>query len=240
MRAQTYDHWELCIADDASTDPQVAALLEAAATEDSRIRWVRRPVNGHISEASNSALALAGGDWVALMDHDDLLAPDALLRVAHVLHADPAARMVYSDEDKIDATGRRYNPYFKPDWNPELFCSQNMFSHLGVYRRALVLEVGGFRKGFEGAQDYDLALRCIERIDPAAGAAHPARALPLARASPRARPSRPAPNPMPRLRANGPSTSTSSASAWPRAARARRTATAPGWRRLPGGRRCRW
>jgi O-antigen biosynthesis protein len=166
VRAQTYDHWELCIADDASTDPQVAALLEAAAAEDSRIRWVRRPVNGHISEASNSALALAGGDWVALMDHDDLLAPDALLRVAHVLHADPAARMVYSDEDKIDATGRRYNPYFKPDWNPELFRSQNMFSHLGVYQRALVLEVGGFRKGFEGAQDYDLALRCIERIDP--------------------------------------------------------------------------
>jgi glycosyltransferase involved in cell wall biosynthesis len=166
VRAQTYDRWELCIADDASTDPQVAALLEAAAAEDSRIRWVRRPVNGHISEASNSALALAGGDWVALMDHDDLLAPDALLRVAHELRAHPEARMVYSDEDKIDAAGRRYNPYFKPDWNPELFRSQNMFSHLGVYQRALLLEVGGFRKGFEGAQDYDLALRCIERIDP--------------------------------------------------------------------------
>ncbi|WP_256327415.1 glycosyltransferase family 2 protein [Variovorax sp. EL159] len=166
VRAQTYAHWELCIADDASTDPQVTEILDACAREDARIRWVRRPVNGHISEASNSALALAGGEWVVLMDHDDLLTPDALLRVAHELRTHADARMIYSDEDKIDATGRRYNPYFKPDWNVDLFLSQNMYSHLGAYQRALVLEVGGFRKGFEGAQDYDLALRCIERIAP--------------------------------------------------------------------------
>jgi O-antigen biosynthesis protein len=166
VRAQSYGRWELCIADDASTDPEVVALLEACAREEARIRWVRRPVNGHISEASNSALALAQGDWVVLMDHDDLLAPDALLRVAHEIRSRPDVRMIYSDEDKIDASGRRYNPYFKPDWNLDLFRSQNIFSHLGAYQRALVDEVGGFRKGFEGAQDYDLALRCIERVKP--------------------------------------------------------------------------
>ncbi len=166
VRAQVYPHWELCIADDASTDPQVAATLEALAAEDDRIRWMRRPVNGHIAEASNSALALATGDWVALMDHDDLLTPDALLRVAAEVQADPGLRLVYSDEDKIDADGQRYNPYFKPDWNLELFCSQNMVSHLGAYERSLVLAVGGFRRGFEGAQDYDLALRCVERLRP--------------------------------------------------------------------------
>lgn len=166
VRAQIYPHWQLCIADDASTDAQACERLRAWAELDPRIQVVFRETNGHISQASNSALQLARGDWVALMDHDDLLAEDALFRVAEALSLNPELRLLYSDEDKLDAQGQRVHPYFKPDWNIDLFYSQNYFSHLGVYHAALIREVGGFRPGFEGSQDYDLALRCIERVRP--------------------------------------------------------------------------
>jgi len=166
VRAQIYPHWELCIADDASTAPHVRELLERCAASDSRIRVVFRPENGHISAASNSALELVSAPWIALMDHDDLLSEDALLRVAECVQAHPDARLVYSDEDKVDAAGTRSDPYFKPDWNLDLFRSQNMFSHLGVLATDLVREVGGFRQGLEGSQDWDLVLRCVERIKP--------------------------------------------------------------------------
>ena len=167
VRAQIYPHWELCIADDASTDAALRPLLEHQAAADPRIRLVFRERNGHISAATNSALALAWGAWVALLDHDDLLTEDALLHVADAISRRPQMRMIYSDEDKIDAQGRRFDPYFKPDWNPDLFHSQNVLSHLGVYQAALVRELGGLREGFEGAQDYDLALRCAEHLEPA-------------------------------------------------------------------------
>jgi len=167
VRRQVYPRWELCIADDASTDPALRAWLTHHAAADPRIRVVFRPVNGHICAASNSALELARGAWVALLDHDDVLAEDALLRVAETINDHPRARMIYSDEDKLDARGRRYDPYFKCDWNPELFNAQNLFSHLGVYASDLVREVGGFAAGMEGSQDYDLALRCSERVDAA-------------------------------------------------------------------------
>ena len=166
VRAQIYPNWELCIADDASTNPAILPLLERFAQEDDRIKLVQRNHNGHISAATNSALALAQGEWIALLDHDDVLAEHALFWVVDAINKHPACRLIYSDEDKIDDAGVRSDPYFKCDWNPDLFYSQNMFSHLGVYHAALVREVGGFRVGLEGSQDYDLALRCIERIAP--------------------------------------------------------------------------
>ena len=161
--AQVYDRFELCIADDASTAPHVRAILEEYAAMDDRIQLVFRPENGHIAHASNSALALASGEFVALFDHDDVLTPDALFENVRVLNAHRDADMIYSDEDKVDDKGHRSNPYFKPDWSPDTFLSRNYVSHLGVYRRSLVLEVGAFRPGFEGSQDYDLVLRIVER-----------------------------------------------------------------------------
>lgn len=166
VRKQIYPHWELCIADDASTDKAVRPILERYTKEDSRIKVVFRERNGHISAASNSALKLATGEWVALLDHDDLLSEHALFWVADAIVTNPDAGLIYSDEDKIDQSGRRYDPYFKPDWNPDLFLSQNMISHLGAYRTDLVRKLGGFREGYEGAQDYDLALRCTEQLAP--------------------------------------------------------------------------
>lgn len=162
---QAYPHWELCVADDASTDGSVRRVLEEYAARDPRIKVAYRDVNGHIAEASNTALALATGEWVALLDHDDELSPLALLECALAIDANPGWRMLFSDEDKIDAQGVRSDPFFKPDWNPELFESQNCVCHLGVYHRSLLDEIGGFRAGFEGAQDWDLALRATERLD---------------------------------------------------------------------------
>lgn len=166
VRAQIYPHWELCIADDASTDPGVRALLERHASQDSRIHIVYREENGHIAASTNSALALAGGEFVALFDHDDLLAEQALWWIAEAVNRQPDAGLIYTDEDKIDAANRRFDPNFKPGLNPELLLAQNMVCHLGVYRTALVRELGGFREGFNGAQDHDLVLRVIERLAP--------------------------------------------------------------------------
>lgn len=159
VRAQVYPHWELCIADDASTLPHVRAVLERHAREEPRIKLCFRPENGHISAASNSALALATGATCALFDHDDELAPHALYCVAETLLAHPDAELIYSDEDKIDETGLRFDPHFKPAWNPDLLTSQNYVSHLATLRTATVRALGGFRPGFEGAQDWDLFLR---------------------------------------------------------------------------------
>ncbi|MBU9439701.1 glycosyltransferase [Burkholderia multivorans] len=163
VRAQIYPQWELCIADDASTIEAVRTTLADYASRDARIKVVLRDRNGHIAEASNSALACASGEYVALLDHDDILPEHALYMVVKAINEHPGARLFYSDEDKLTPDGRRIAPYFKSDWNPELFLTQNLFSHLGVYETALVREVGGFRKGFEGSQDHDLALRCIEK-----------------------------------------------------------------------------
>lgn len=162
IQAQIYPHWELCIADDASTNPLVWETLLALAAKDVRIKIERRAQNGHISKASNSALSLAQGDFLALMDNDDLLPADAFHWVADALNQHPDANIIYSDEDKLDSEGRHFGPYFKPDWNYTLFLGHNMISHLGVYRASLVKSLGGFREGFEGSQDYDLALRCVE------------------------------------------------------------------------------
>lgn len=164
VKNQLYPHWELCVADDASTHPEVKAFLSAYAQQEPRLKCVFRPENGHISEASNSAIAISSGSWMVLMDQDDLLSEDALFQVARAIQTYPDAGIIYSDEDKIDESGLRKDPYFKTDWNLDLFRSQNMISHLGAYRLDLVRESGGFRKGFEGSQDYDLALRCTEKL----------------------------------------------------------------------------
>lgn len=161
VRDQIHTQWELCVADDASTDPAVICLLKDEVARDNRIKLVRRAVNGHISAASNSALRLATGQFVALLDHDDILPPHALSEVAARLSRQPDLDVLYSDEDHIDDEGRRSHPYFKPGWNPELMLGQNLISHFGVFRRSLIEKVGGFRVGFEGSQDYDLALRIV-------------------------------------------------------------------------------
>jgi GT2 family glycosyltransferase len=168
VKAQLYPYWELCICDDASPSEYVARVIRDEARGDPRIRWVRREVNGHICAATNDALALATGDYVALMDHDDLLPRHALYSVAVELVAHPEVDMLFTDEDRISDDGRRHTPYFKPGWNPELLLAQNFVCHLGVYRRSLMHRIGGLRVGFEGSQDHDLALRASA----AAGAGH--------------------------------------------------------------------
>jgi O-antigen biosynthesis protein len=164
VRRQLYSNWELCIADDASTESHARELLEEFRAIDARIKVVFRKDNGHISAASNTAIEMATGEYLAFLDHDDELSEHALYMVVAELNLHPDAELIYSDEDKLDEQGRRYDPYFKPDWNPALFLTQNFLCHLVVYRRRIVEDVGGFREGYEGSQDWDLAMRVSERI----------------------------------------------------------------------------
>lgn len=161
--AQVYPHWELCIADDASTDPAIRGLLARFAAADRRVKVRYRHANGHISAATNSALELATGDFCAFVDHDDLLTPDALFQNVVALNRQPDLDLLYSDEDHIDEKDGPHNPQFKPDWSPDRLLACNYISHLAVIRTALLRELGGLRVGFEGAQDHDLLLRLSER-----------------------------------------------------------------------------
>jgi O-antigen biosynthesis protein len=161
--AQLYPYWELCIADDKSTEPHIRNLLNEYLAKDSRVRVVFRQENGHISASSNSALELARGEFIALLDHDDEMTIDALYENAVLLNSHPEADMIYSDEDKITEENLRHMPFFKPDWSPDTFLSQMYSGHLGVYRAELIRKIGGFRVGFEGSQDYDLVLRLTEQ-----------------------------------------------------------------------------
>ena len=163
---QIYPHWELCIAEDASTDANVRPFLEAIARRDSRIKITFRKSNGHIAACSNSALGLATGEWCGLLDQDDALSEKALAFVAQEITDHSQVGLIYSDEDKIDNQGARSSPYFKSDWNPELLLGQNYINHLVVYRTAMLRHLDGFREGFEGSQDYDLVLRCTEQLRP--------------------------------------------------------------------------
>ena len=164
VRAQLYDNWELCIADDASTEPSVRTLLQEYQS-DERIKVTYLEENQGISGASNAALALATGEFIGLLDHDDELQPEALFEVVKLLNERQDLDYLYSDEDKKEPDGQRVDPFFKPDWSPDLELSSNYVTHFSVYRRELVERVGGFRKGFEGSQDYDLALRVTEQTD---------------------------------------------------------------------------
>lgn len=161
--AQTYPHWELCVADDASTQPHVRATIARFIARDPRVRVVFRPVAGHIAAATNSALAIAHGEFVVLLDHDDTLAPDALAAIVEVVAAEPLVDWIYSDEDKLDEAGERIAPFFKPAWSPTLLLSCNYVTHLAAARRTLVGAIGGFHSSTVGSQDYDLFLRLAEQ-----------------------------------------------------------------------------
>ena len=163
VRRQTYDRWELCLCDDGSDDPALSAALAAYGAADPRVKVTALPTNSGISAATNAALALASGEWVAFLDQDDELAAGALGAVATAVLDEPSADLVYTDDDKIDRNGRRFGPQFKPDWSPDLLLSMCYFSHLVAMRRSLVDEVGGLRSAFDGGQDWDLALRVSER-----------------------------------------------------------------------------
>jgi GT2 family glycosyltransferase len=163
VRRQSFTDWELCLVDDCSGDPQVRTLLERAQAEDPRVLVRLREENGGIVAASNDALAMASGEFVALLDHDDALHPDALALVDEAMRAEPEADYAYTDEDKIDRAGHHQPAFFKPDWSPERMRTQMYTCHLSVLRRSLVDEVGGFDAEFEGSQDWDLVLKVTER-----------------------------------------------------------------------------
>jgi O-antigen biosynthesis protein len=164
VREQRFPDWELRLVDDGSTDAEVIRILETACAEDERIHLARHEKAGGISVATNTALAAAEGEYIALLDHDDLLTDDALLTVAAAVAADPTIDMLYSDEDVFDEE-ERLALFIKPDWSPDLMRSHMYTCHLGIYRRRLAEEVGGFRPKFDGSQDYDLVLRISERTD---------------------------------------------------------------------------
>ena len=160
---QHYKNWELCICDDASTDARVRECLRKWQGRDARLKVRFAERNEGIAGASNQALRMAAGEFVGLLDHDDELSANALYEVVKLLQEHPEADMIYSDEDRLDGEGRRVCPFFKPDWSPEYMLSVMYTCHFGVYRRRLMEEIGGFRMGFEGSQDYDLVLRISER-----------------------------------------------------------------------------
>jgi len=159
---QVYPKWQLCLVDDGSKKPHIPPLLREYAEKDPRIKTIRQK-NGGISAASNAGLQLAEGEFVALLDHDDELAPEALYQVVRRLNAESDLDLLYSDEDKLDLEGRRETPFFKPDWSPDLLLSMNYICHLTVVRKRLLDEVGGFRSLLDGSQDHDLLLRLTER-----------------------------------------------------------------------------
>jgi glycosyltransferase involved in cell wall biosynthesis len=163
VREQVYENWELCIADDASPKPHIKQILQRYQKEDNRIDVVYLEINQGMSGSSNQALALATGEYIALLDHDDELSRDSLFEIVKLLNRHPEADLIYSDEDKLTMSGKRLRPVKKSAWDPDLFLTYNYMCHLIVCRRQLILKAGGFRKGFEGSQDYDMLLRVTEQ-----------------------------------------------------------------------------
>ena len=158
---QAYGNFELCIADDASTVDYVRDILQSYREKDQRIKVIYAEQKKQSSMAFELALTLVEAGHMAIMGQDDLLTPDALYWLAKTIRQYPDAQLIYTDEDKIDLQGKRYEPYFKPDWNSELFLTHNFISHLGLYKTQQVKSLGGFNSAFDGAQDYDLALRYV-------------------------------------------------------------------------------
>ncbi len=159
---QSYETWELCVADDCSSRPDVKGILQQFADCDSRIKLAFQNERGGISKTCNKALEMASGDYICFLDHDDTFAPHALAYVCETLDRSPATDLIYSDEDKLDQHGKRFDPFFKPDWSPDLLLSENYMSHLLVLRRKLLQKVGPFCPECDGSQDYDLILRATE------------------------------------------------------------------------------
>jgi len=158
---QVYDNWELCISDDASDKEETINSLKKIQDSDPRIKVDFREVNGHISASSNSALALANGEYIALLDHDDLLSPDALYEMVLAINQHNPD-LIYSDEDKVDEDNNRCHPLFKPQWSPDTFLTRNYIGHFLLVKHDLIKKINGFREGIEGSQDYDLLLRLTE------------------------------------------------------------------------------
>jgi GT2 family glycosyltransferase len=163
VQNQTLSAWELILVDDRSSDPEILPILHAAARADARIRVIERRENGGISAASNEAVTAARGEFIALLDHDDLLSPDALEAMAEAIQREPDADYLYSDEDRVTERGVHFGLFEKPDWSPERLRHQNFACHLSVMRTSRVREVGGFDSRYDGAQDHDLILRVTER-----------------------------------------------------------------------------
>lgn len=162
---QTYNNYEICIADDCSTNKETLEVLKEYEKKYKKVKVIYREKNGHIVEASNSALSIASGDYITLLDNDDVIEKNALYEMVKVLNNDKKIDMIYSDEDKLDLNGKRCEPNFKPDWSPDTLMSMNYICHFVMMRKSIIDEIGGFRKGTEGSQDYDLFLRFTERTN---------------------------------------------------------------------------
>jgi len=163
---QIYDNWELCIVDGGSTNPDVQKYLLKYLKKDPRIKVKFLSENKGIAENSNEALSLATGDFVGFLDHDDELAPTALYEVVKALNINRDLDLIYSDEDKLDVSGQRCDPFFKPDYSIDLLLSCMYTCHFSVYRKKILMDICGLRTGYEGSQDYDLVLRFIEKTSP--------------------------------------------------------------------------
>src|SRR3989344_2950402 len=170
---QTYENWELILVDDASILPSVKNTVREYTKKDKRVKYLFRQENGNICQASNEGLAVAKGEYIGFLDHDDLLWPNALYEVIKILNQKPHVQFIYTDEDKIEEnTGKHVDPFFKPDWSPELLRSVNYINHFTVIKKELISKTGNFRVGYEGAQDWDLYLRVIQLLEKT-GFCHP-------------------------------------------------------------------
>ena len=169
VQSQTYGGWQLCLADGSDEEHrEVGAYCEKAAAQDDRIVYRRLDHNGGISENTNACMKLADGDYIAFFDHDDLLAPNVLYEAMRVIAGRPETELIYTDEDKVDESGEEYSdPHFKPDFDPEMICTNNYICHFLIVKKTLLDKVGGLRTAYNGAQDFDFVLRCTEHTKPA-------------------------------------------------------------------------
>lgn len=165
VRRQVYENWELCIVDDASTLPHIKPVIMEYGKKDPRIKIKFLQENKNIASASNEALNLATGDYVGLLDHDDEIYQNTLFEVVKSINENPDVQIIYSDENHISPTGERIDPFFKPDYSPDLLMTCHYMVHFIVYATSLLRELNGFRVGFDGAQDYDLVLRAVEKTN---------------------------------------------------------------------------
>ena len=164
LLAQTYENWELCIANASPKDASMEYILMEYAQRDSRIRWKKLDENKGIAVNTNEALAMSQGEYIGLLDHDDLLAPNALYEVAKVLEKEPETEVLYTDEDKVRGEDlEHFQPHLKPDFSPDLLRSNNYICHFFVVKRSILEKTGGFRREYDGAQDYDFIFRCTEQ-----------------------------------------------------------------------------